>query len=60
MQVRDRFGSRNGYWSWSGRQLCPGSGVDDGQPWVVGFHFRATSGWAGATRKKTRGALRDK
>lgn len=41
------------------RQLCPGSGMDDGQPWMVGFHIWPTTGWAGAARGKMRDALRD-
>lgn len=33
--------------------------MDDAYPWMVGLHFRATTGRACATRGKTRGALRD-
>lgn len=33
--------------------------MDDGQPRMVGYIFLAPTGWAGATRAKTKGALRD-
>lgn len=39
--------------------MCPGSRMNDGQPRMVGSIFKATTGWAGATRAKTKGALRD-
>lgn len=31
--------------------------MDDGHPWVVGFHFRTTTGWAGATSRERRDGL---
>ncbi|KAG7216233.1 hypothetical protein INR49_029084 [Caranx melampygus] len=45
LQVGDRFGSRSGYWGWSGRQLCPGSRMDDGHPWGQGTQTGLPFAW---------------